>query len=192
MQEPSSQASQSLSEEPFKGYKVDVRGDVSDDQLQDDTPMDPFHVAMMLLCDAHQLSRSQYQGIVEVLKLSTPQSIETLPATLDTLNRRIRKWLPINTIRAQEVNVDTGVLPPKSRLLKYGYYFDIREYAQAWLSNETLRSQMHFGFAEMDDETSEFWHGNMWAESVRTTSGQFAKIPTGYLLPSDCVEFSYS
>ncbi|KAI5806056.1 hypothetical protein EDC01DRAFT_626159 [Geopyxis carbonaria] len=56
------------------------------------------------------------------------------------------------------------------------------------------RNRLHFGLAALVDEPSELWHGEAWAESVRTCSGISAKYSTDEnepIIPSDFVIYGF-
>ncbi|KAI5839144.1 hypothetical protein DFP73DRAFT_460823, partial [Morchella snyderi] len=157
--------------------------------------IDDFHLAMMLFVTAADISTSQYQALVEVLKLATKESLESLPRSIPTLRDTCRNSFPLATIKSRSVDVSLDVTPPKTQNPRRGYYFDISEYVHLWLSSPHMRPKLHLGMGVIVDNPSEYWHGDAWLESVRTTSGEFARIrdkrddTEHIILPSDCVRF---
>ena len=161
----------------------------------DTPPMNDFHLGISLFVLAMDLSEFQYTILIEVLAKSTTESIASLPRTLKTLRKWARRWLPLQTIKAQEVTVDKGQIRTADELpLKKIYYFDIKEYGETWLSNPCIRQNMHFGLGHFTDSIQELWQARAWMESIRTTSGEFVRtVPNDddtIIFPSDCVSYT--
>lgn len=164
-------------------------------------PVDPFHIALLIFVTAADLSIDQYKALREVLLLATIDSLKSLPKSLHTLRQRGRRNFPLLSIKARKVEIALQSVPPKTESPGFAYRFSIMEYCDIWLSNPSLRKNMHFGLGEIVDTFSELWHGDVWMESVRTSSGQFGRImetPASnvgsvgsevVLLPSDCVTY---
>ena len=56
--------------------------------------------------------------------------------------------------------------------------------------SSSMVSRMHFGMAVLVDSPTSFWHSSSWAQSIRATSGEFARIPSGKpIFPSDFVRY---
>lgn len=153
-----------------------------------------FHLAMMLFVTSSDISRAQYKALTEVLALATPEGLSTLPKSIRTLKENTRRAFPISNIKARRVGVSTDLIPPKTENPRLAYYFDVSEYCKLWMSDAKLN--IHTDMGVIVDNPTELWHGNAWMESVRSTSGKFARIngdsPTvleSILLPSDCVKF---
>lgn len=162
---------------------------VADGRSTRDIVVDDFHLAMMIFVSTADLSISQYEALTEVLALATLESIMRLPKSITTLKERCRKSFPLLNIKARPVDISLNVTPPKSESPRRAYYFNTSEYCRLWLSNPNLSPLIHQGFGEIVESPTELWHGDAWMESVRSTSGQFAKIQDDILLPSDCVRF---
>lgn len=122
----------------------------------------------------------------------------SLPKNLKKLKERCHRSLPLLNIKARPVDISWGVAPPKPESPRWAYYFDTSEYCRFWLSNPALSNLLHCGFGEIIGNPTELWHGDAWMESVRSTSGNFARIvelardpraSSVVLLPSDCVSF---
>lgn len=150
--------------------------------------VDDFHLALMLFVTASDLSTSQYQALTEVLALATPSGISSLPRSIKTLRENCRKTFPLAHIKARRIAISSTATPPKTETPKSAYYFDPSEYSRLWLNDPKL--ELHLGLGVIVDSPTELWHGDAWLESVRTTSGEFARIGGGeILLPSDCISF---
>lgn len=149
--------------------------------------VDEFHLAMMLFVTASDLSTSQYQALTEVLALATPTGISSLPRSIKTLKENCRKTFPLSQIKARPVHISSDATPPKTEIPKPAYYFDTSEYSRLWLNDPKL--VLHLGMGMIVDNPTELWHGDAWLESVRTTSGDFARVGNEVLLPSDCITF---
>lgn len=199
---------------------ADNSADINDRAIRDDTMstvspeviadgpsthevvVDDFHLSVMLFVTAADLSRTQYEALTEVLALATEESIRALPKSLKTLKERCRKSFPVLNIKARPVDINLDATPPKSESPRWAYYFNTSEYCRLWLSNPKLNPLIHKGFGEIVDTPTELWHGDAWMESVRSTSGNFARIHEHLpgipdanlnpivLLPSDCVKFT--
>lgn len=158
-----------------------------------DIPVDDFHYALMVFFTACDLSHQQYAAFREVVTIATMESISSLPESLATLKRRVRRNMPLMKLRGDNVAVQLDKIPPKSVSPQTGYRFEIREYINLWLANTHLTSAMYFGMGVIPDgiDRKEFYHGDAWLSSVRTTSGEFAwlKDDDKPLFPSDCVSY---
>ena len=120
--------------------------------------MNDFHLGIYLFVLAMDLSEFQYTILIEVLAKSTTASIARLPRTLKTLRKWARRWLLLQTIKAQEVTIDKGQIRTAHELpRKKIYYFDIKEYGETWLSNPSIRQNMHFGLAHFTNSIQELW-----------------------------------
>ncbi|KAI5839754.1 hypothetical protein DFP73DRAFT_529914 [Morchella snyderi] len=161
-----------------------------------------FHLAMMLFVTSADLSTAQYEALIEVLALATPDTLHSLPKSIKTLQQRCRRSFPLMSLKGSLVEVDLRQIPPKKETPRHAYYFEPSEYCKIWLSSKDIRNSIHQGLGEYADISSEFWHGDAWMESIRTTSGQFAFVPGGPggggapgtstylpLMPSDCVKY---
>jgi len=54
------------------------------------------------------------------------------------------------------------------------FFFDPATLFTAYLSCDSVRSQMHRGLGEFVDAPTELWQSSSWLASIRTTSGEFA------------------
>lgn len=178
------------------GDKDECSEYVADGPRDKNTNVDDFHLALMIFVTAADLSTSMYEALTEVLALASTESIKRLPKSLRTLKERCRQTFPISPIKARPVEISLTVAPPKSSTPRLAYYFDVSHYCKIWLSNPRITSRLHMGLGRIVESPTELWHGDAWMESVRSTSGEFARIQEGtgttdgvVLLPSDCVEF---
>jgi hypothetical protein len=135
-----------------------------------------FHVALMVFATTADLSLKQYQVLREVLQLASIETIKSLPASLQTLKTRCKKNMPIQKIRAYPIQVQLPKLPPKSTSPGTAYRFEVLENCQRWLANPEIYRNMHFGLGIITNNRKEFYHGNAWLASVRTTSGEFLRL----------------
>lgn len=152
---------------------------------------DDFHLAIMVFATSADLSVAQYQALREVLSFATIESIRTLPKSITTLKERCRKSMPLARLRKFSLPINTDKVPPKAENPKTAYRFEIEEYARLWLADRRMMRAMHFGMGLVETHRSEFWHGDCWLGSIRSTSGQFARLQACEepLLPSDCVSY---
>jgi len=158
-----------------------------------------FHIALMVFVTSCDISQTQYTGLREVLQLASLDAIASLPQTLSTLKSRIRRNIPLQKIRSYPIPVQLSKLRPKAQSPCPVYRFELLEYCRLWLANPAICKAMHFGLGVITSDRSrtEFYHGDAWLGSVRTTSGEFAFItdhvtdqsPMEPLFPSDCVIF---
>jgi hypothetical protein len=82
--------------------------------------------------------------------------------------RRFRQWrnhLPILPIYSHKVKISTKKTPSTSTVFKQAYYFSIKDIISQVLNNPKLLSQMYFGEGKIVENKSEYWHGEVWAES---------------------------
>lgn len=156
-------------------------------------PVDDFHMAVMVLMTATDMSHAQYTAFLETMAFATVESIKSLPKSLTTLRERCRRNFPLMTIRSHDIPVALRSLPPKRTTPAKAYTFSIEEYAKLWLRDQRIRHKMHFGMALHQPYYREFYHADAWSGSIRSTSGEFAFLPppenSEPLFPSDCVAF---
>lgn len=156
-------------------------------------PVHDFHMAVMLLMTTTDMSHAQYQAFVETMKFATMDAIQSLPESLTTLRERCRRNMPLMKIRTHKIPIVLRAVPPKKKSPANAYRFEVEDYAKMWLSDPRITPRMHFGLGVLDERPdtlrTEFYHGDSWLGSIRTTSGQFAFIAGDDepLFPSDCV-----
>jgi len=157
---------QEISDQPEKVYH-----DVSNPNHVD---IHEFHMAVMLLMTATNMSYAQYRVFLETIKFATMQVIQLLPALLMTLRKRCHQNIPLMKICRHELQVSLESMPPKKKTPSDAFHFEIEEYAKLWLADQRLASQMHFdlGILDKDMLTSEFDHDNVWLDSFQTTSSE--------------------
>ncbi|KAF8461850.1 hypothetical protein BDZ91DRAFT_699236 [Kalaharituber pfeilii] len=156
--------------------------------------VDEFLLALGLFATSLDISTTQYSAMVELFEFLNrdPSLITKIPRSLSTLKKYMRSVLPIQTIKAHTFVPESECLPPQSKTPASAYYFDLKEYAALWQSDSKIMSNLHTGFGEFVDVYSELWHGDAWLESVRTSSGEFAKLSSGQVIvPSDCVYYTH-
>lgn len=93
-------------------------------------PVDEFHLAMMLFVTASDISTSQYQALIEVLELATPENLHSLPRSVKTLRENCRTSFPLSHMKSRPVKISLDVTPPKSETPRWAYYFDLSEYCR--------------------------------------------------------------
>ncbi|KAI5840829.1 hypothetical protein DFP73DRAFT_482296 [Morchella snyderi] len=153
--------------------------------------MTPFLFAFAIWCDRASISRSDYAALLEVIQLArnTPEVWMQVPNTLDTLQNRYQAQLPTPPIYEKQIDLRLDKLPTGQSGAGKVYYFDPVELTKTILRSD-LRRHMHFGMAQLVEKASELWHGDAWAESIRTCSGEFAIYPDGTpVFPSDFVTY---
>jgi hypothetical protein len=143
-------------------------------------PMTPFLFAFAVWCDRASISRSDYAALLEVIQLArnTPEVWKQVPNTLDTLQHRYQAQIPTSPIYEHQIDLRLDKLPTGQSGTGKVYYFDPIEFTKTILRSD-LRRHMHFGMAQLVEKASELWHGDAWAESIRTCSGEFALYPDG-------------
>jgi len=78
-----------------------------------DVPVEDFHCALMVFFTACDLSLQQYVAFREVVALATLESIKSLPESLPTLKRRVRRNIPLMKLRGEDVSIELNKIPPK-------------------------------------------------------------------------------
>lgn len=163
---------------------------LKDSKTEQRKPVCDFHLAVMVFMTACDLSLQQYKAFREVMAFATAESIASLPESLITLKDRVRNHLPLMKIRMHDDPVGLTKLPPKSASPQNSYRLEIEEFVKVWLTLPKMVSNMHFGMGVIPKSIrrKEFWHGDAWMGSTRSTSGEFGRLYDGsVLLPSDCV-----
>jgi hypothetical protein len=147
-------------------------------------PMSPFLFAFAVWCDRVNISRPDYAALLEVIHLArdNPDVWKHLPNTLDTLQNHYQAQIPAPPIYECKIDLRLDKMPTGQSGAGKAYFFDPIELTQTILRSK-MRQHMHFGMAQLVEEASELWHGEAWAESIRTCSGVFARYPDG-LTPS--------
>jgi hypothetical protein len=166
-----------------------------------DRPISDFALALDLWCFQSNITRRQYSGLLEVLRLLVDiDDLQQLPKDVSTLTKSAVAQLPLLPQRRKQVYLKPEKLPTLQPSQKFGdvsapttwvYWFDPAALFTAILSTPAITEKLHFGMAEFVDEPYEFWHSMSWASSIRSTSGEYAKYPDGSpVFPSDFVEYS--
>ncbi|KAH0605898.1 uncharacterized protein H6S33_004355 [Morchella sextelata] len=156
--------------------------------------MSPFLFAFAVWCDRVNISRPDYAALLEVIHLArdNPDVWKHLPNTLDTLQNHYQAQIPAPPIYECKIDLRLDKMPTGQSGAGKAYFFDPIELTQTILRSK-MRQHMHFGMAQLVEEASELWHGEAWAESIRTCSGVFARYPDGSpIFPSDFVTYRES
>lgn len=158
----------------------------------------PFQVGLAIWCDSHGISRPAFAGLRELAAIASGSDWSSLPETLDALIGRYEKWLPIPTIYQAEAPVIMEKQPTvKSKNRRkvpatttgIVYYVDIINMIVTMLNCVGLRNRMHFGPAQLVDSPGELWHGQAWAQSILSCSGDIPMFNGGPLFPTDCIAY---
>lgn len=156
-------------------------------------PLSPFFWGLAAWADQIGLSRSGYKSLRELAMLSTVEDWRNLPLTLDTLLDRYEKNLPCPSIYGKSVPVQAQKLPTGSQFFGMPtaevYFVDAINTVRTILNCAEMRNKMHFGMAELVDNPQELWHGQAWAQSILSCSGDAARINGTLVFPSDCVRY---
>ena len=83
--------------------------------------------------------------------------------------RRFQSWrqkLPLMTIYSRPVGISVKKTPSNSKNLKNSYYLSITDIIWHVLNNPSLMKHMYFGPDQEVINKLEYWHGNLWAESL--------------------------
>ncbi|KAI1818907.1 hypothetical protein F4861DRAFT_544563, partial [Xylaria intraflava] len=186
--------------DPFLGSSTPIKHTRKDHQMNN------FSLALGFYCIQQGVSRKQYSMLLEIfglLRTDGISKINSLPATVDTLKRRVREQMPLFEMRSKQLILNPDKLPSsriysaavagRSEVPKQEMTFlnPIGLFSRI-LSSE-LSHSMHFGMAKLVDNPSEAWHSMQWAASIRTTSGDFAWYPpfpsNDPILPGDGVNY---
>jgi hypothetical protein len=140
--------------------------------------MSDFEVGICTLINKHQLPRSVYDELCNVLLLikPTPPEILNLPKRIDTLKKKLRKQLPLLQMRKRQLHLDPTKLPTRGSHTEDLHMFDMRAVFSRMLQPERLLKRGHLDMAEFVDDPVEFYQSRSWSGSNRTTSGKFAMI----------------
>ena len=147
--------------------------------------------------------------------------LDKLPNTIATLKTQLRSRLPLIELRSKNVALNPEKLPTvRHRKAEFiirakdqantssacdadvtfeqdMYFFNPVSLFQTILSSSFV-SRMHFGMAVLVDNPTAFWHSPAWAQSIRATSGEFARFSRSVefpmtsgkpLFPSDFVQY---
>ncbi|KAI1822978.1 hypothetical protein F4861DRAFT_540483 [Xylaria intraflava] len=162
-----------------------------------------IHMALGVWAQLNGITDRTYQGLKEILQTQitadTLGDIASLPISVRTLKASMRRRLPLIEMRKASIPLQAGKMPTARLLRKPGqipkqdlYFFNCVEYLKTLLASD-IKGKMYFGLALMvdDEDKSHPWHSRAWASSARSTSGQFARLPSdnSVIIPSDFVEF---
>jgi len=142
-----------------------------------DLPKDEFTLAFAFWLQAAGISHTTYVGLREVLQLATKDNLRSLPKDIRTLQKGLREQLPLLPIHSRLMRLDPGKIACGRSINQRMFFFDMEEMIGAILNTNSIRSKMYFGMAQLVDEPQELWHSEMWAESIRSCSGDFARYP---------------
>ena len=142
-------------------------------------------------------------------------ALERLPGTIDTMKKQATSRLPLLELRSKNILLNSEKLPTMRRCVAESnrradnlneanidpandtnaifkqdlFFFNPVSLFQTILSSSIV-SRMHFGMAVLVESPTTFWHSSSWAQSIRATSGEFARFPTGKsIFPSDFVRY---
>lgn len=162
--------------------------------------MSEFQIALALWVEQSQISRSEYESLLEVLSLLSSSEIDTLPKKLDTLKLHLRKCLPLLPLHRRLVAVDPKsqqTMPDLEKRLGIGqdkpqettqFWFDMPELIKAIIQAHS--KECHMGMAEYVDTPSELWHSRAWGSSILAASGHYAySAANRAILPGDFIRF---
>ncbi|CAG8467035.1 5488_t:CDS:2 [Dentiscutata heterogama] len=82
--------------------------------------------------------------------------------------RRFRKWrykLPLLQVRQHDVPICEKKVPSTLLSTKKAFVISPLVHLEHVLNNPTLMPKMYFGHGVVEEEKSEFWHGDLWQES---------------------------
>ena len=178
--------------------------------------LDDFVLAFALWCIIFDISRVGYTALLQVLRLlpSDPSgfidSLSRVPDTIKTMKRQATSRLPLLELRSKNIPLNPEKLSTMRRhnanlvgedantdsayeanttIKQELYFFNPVSLFKTILSSSFV-SHMHFGMAVLVDSPTTFWHSSSWAQSIRATSGEFARIPSGKpMFPSDFVRY---
>ena len=177
---------------------------------------DDFVLAFALWCIIFDISRVAYMALLQVLKLlpkdpsSLIDALERLPDTIETMKRQATSRLPLLELRSKNIplnpeklptarlhnatsieeNADTVPVHEVNATFKQDLYFFNPVSLFKTILSSSFVSRMHFGMAILIDNPTTFWHSSSWAQSIRATSGEFARFPSGKpIFPSDFVRY---
>ena len=179
----------------------DIRYPASSGYVQCDStsksglPTDEFTLALAFWLQDAGISHATYTGLQEVLQLATMDNLHSLPKDIRALQRRLRGQLPLLQMHSRSLRLDPGKIACGRSINQRMFFFDIEDIIGAILNTNNIRSKMYFGMAELVDEPQELWHSMMWAESIRSCSGDFARYYPGNrtpVFPGDVVLYSCS
>ena len=113
--------------------------------------------------------------------LEPNQEIGRLPESVQTLKKWAKAEMPLLQLRKKSIPLIPEKLassrqaPNADNSLSQEdlYFFDPRVLFSAFLGSDVAKN-MHKGFAHFVDTSTEIWHGNCWASSVKTTSDNYA------------------
>ena len=132
--------------------------------------------------------------------------IVRLPDTIETLKKQLRSRLPLIEMRYKNIALNPDKLPTMRRqkadlsgqadkeananpapndgvIFKQDmYFFNPVSLFKTMLSSSFV-SRMYFGMAVLVDSPTTFWHSSAWAQSIRATSGEFARFPKSPRFP---------
>ena len=177
---------------------------------------DDFVLAFALWCIIFDVSRPVYTALLQVLRLlprdpsGLIDAFERVPETIETLKKQATSQLPLLELRSKNIPLNPEKLSTMRRhnaglvdedanidsaseantTIKQGLYFFNPVSLFKTILSSSFVSRMHFGMALLVDSPTTFWHSSSWAQSIRATSGEFARFPSGKpIFPSDFVRY---
>src|SRR6266540_2739122 len=121
-------------------------------------------VSLFCWLQKHNISTNAYEDLAEIIH--NPQF---MPTHVIKNVRRFRKWrqhLPLLSISERSISISSKKTPSTSKDSKMAYQLSISDIIWHVLNNPSLMKHMYFG-SGIDAETkSEYWHGELWGESL--------------------------
>jgi len=128
--------------------------------------------------------------------LENIESVKNLPKAYSTLEKRRQKTFPKLKLRKHGIQLDTKKLRTDSKTSADLYTIDLANLFSSWIGNATMRDEMYVGPQRIAKRGSSYplsnqlWHGNVWGESIRATSGVAIKAQDGAILfPGDFIYY---
>ncbi|CAB4385903.1 unnamed protein product [Rhizophagus irregularis] len=120
--------------------------------------------ALFCWLQKHNVSTKAYEDLVDIIHNSQFE-----PTHVVKNIRRFQSWrkrLPLLPIITKSIKISPKKTPSTSRGSKLSYQLSISEIIWRVLNNPMLMKHMYFGPGINSEEKSEFWHGNLWGESL--------------------------
>ncbi|GES99006.1 hypothetical protein GLOIN_2v1880882 [Rhizophagus clarus] len=112
----------------------------------------------------HMISTSAYEDLAKILKHPKYRKED-----VTTNIRQIRKWrdrLPLAKVRKHDVPLSMHKTPSTYASTKKAFTISPLTHLERVLNNPLLMSKMYFGPGIIVNEKREFWHGELWQDSL--------------------------
>jgi len=159
--------------------------------------LDAWQTGFAVWCSVNMVTHAGYAAFQQLsVLLENIESVKNLPKAYSTLEKCRQKAFPKLKLRKHGIQLDTKKLRTGSKTSADLYTIDLANLFSSRIGNPTMRDEIYVGPQRIAKKGSSYphsnqlWHGKVWGESIRATSGVAIKAQDGAILfPGDFVYY---